>query len=174
MSIDSLLSLGYILVGIGIALAIIGWVLTLFAFAGIDSDEKPENKMKRPLVRLSMYFMFGGGGFLGFALILFTASAIWWLFRDVIQFDSPGQLATYSLIIGSLPFVPPFIAGIIAWLLGGNIGARGRSTCLLWGVNIGPLLENLFMFYILFYVTGGLAVFGLLASGIWALVRVVG
>jgi hypothetical protein len=171
VSIDSLVSVGYILVGIGGVLAIVGLVLTPFAFAGIDPAADLETKKKKPLVRLCMYFLFGGGAFLGFAVVVFIASASWWLLRDVIQFDSPGQLAMYSLILGPLPLVFPLAAEIITRAIGGRIGANGYSNCLLWGVNVGPLLQNMLMFYLLLYVTGGLAVYGLLASGIWALIR---
>jgi hypothetical protein len=172
MSIDSLLSTGYILVGIGISLAVIGSLLSLFTKTGPGTD--PEIAKKNPLVRLSIGIIFSGGFCIAIAVILFVSSGVWWLFRDVIHIESPGQLAIYCLILGPSPLVFPLIAEIVSRALGGNIGAHGRSRCVLWGINIGPLLENMLMAYLLFYVTGGLAVLGLFGSGVWALIRAVG
>jgi hypothetical protein len=169
MTIDSLLSTGYVLVGVGIVLAIIGSLLSLFTKTGPGTDL--EAAKKNPMVRLSIGVIFGGGFCIAIAVILFVSSGVWWLFRDVIHIASPGQLAIYCLILGPAPLMFPLIAGIVTRVLGGDVGAHGRSKCFLWGLNIGPLLENMLMAYLLFYVTGGLAVLGLFGSGVWALIR---
>lgn len=172
MSIDSLVTAGYISIGIGFSLAVAGSLLSLFTKTGPGTD--PEITKNNPLVRLSIGIIFSGGFFLAIAILIFSASAIWWLFRDVIQLESPGQLAIYSLILGPAPLVLPLIAELLTRMLGGDVGAHGRSRCLLWGINIGPMLENLLMSYLLLYISLGLALFGLLGSGIWAVIRLVG
>lgn len=172
MSIDSLLSTGYMLGGIGGVLAITGSVLSLFTKTGPGTD--PEMTRKKPLVRLSIGIIFTGGFLLAFAILIFAALAIWWLLWDVIQLESPGQLAIYSLILGPAPLVFPLIAEILARVLGVDLGMHKRPRYMLWGINIGPFLQDMMMAYLLLFVSGGLAMFGLLGSGIWALIRVMG
>jgi hypothetical protein len=172
MSIDSLLSAGYMLVGIGGILAITGTVLSVFTKTGPGTD--PEITRKKPLVRLCIGIIFSGGFFLAIAALIFAALAIRWLLWDVIQLESPAQLAIYSLIIGPAPLVFPLIAEILARILGVDLGMHKRPRYMFWGINIGALLQDMMMAYLLLFVSGGLAMFGLLGSGIWALIRVMG
>lgn len=168
MTMGTLLSVGYTFIGTGFTLAIAGLLLSLLTKTGPGTD--PEVTKKMPLVRLSIGIVFLGGFFLAIAIFVFLGAAGWWLFRDVIQLESPGQLAMYSLIIGPLPLVLPLSAEIITRILGGNVGAHGRSECFFRGIDIGPFLENLMMSYLLIYISAGLAMFGLLGSGIWRLI----
>ena len=172
MSIDALVSAGYTTGAIGVVVAIAGILLSLLTKTGPGTDL--EIVKKNPLVRLSIGIIFLGGFILAIAIFIFLGVLGWWLFADVLQIDTPGQLAIYCLIFGPLPLVLPVSAEFAVRALGGNISARGRSECFLLGFNIGPLLENLLMAYLLLYLTGGLAVLGLLGSGIWWLFEALG
>jgi hypothetical protein len=105
------------------------------------------------------------------ALIGFVFTGLWWLWEHFFEYMNPGRLALYSLIIGPAPLLLPLSAKIICKLTGGTIDASQVQGCTFSGLNFNGLVHSLFVSYFLVFLTGGLAVFGLLGSGVWALVK---
>jgi len=112
-------------------------------------------------------------GVLGFTIAFmgFIFAGVGWLWNYVFEQMSPKRLALYSLIIGPTPFIFPLLAKLICKLTGGSVDASQVSGCVFMGLNLNGLVYTLFMSYWLVLLTGGIATFGLMSSGIWALVK---
>ena len=87
------------------------------------------------------------------------------------EYLTPARLAVCSLIIGPSPLLLPVLAQIICKLTGGSVDASQVQGCYFLGLNLNNFVYALFMSYMLVILTGGLAIFGLMSSGVWALVN---
>ncbi len=101
----------------------------------------------------------------------FIFAGLWWLWNVFSEDMSPGRLAVYSLMIGPAPLVFPLLAKIICKLTGGSVDSSQVNACDFLGLNFNRFVHTLFMSYMLVIFTGGIAIFGLLGSGMWALAR---
>lgn len=82
---------------------------------------------------------------------------------------TPGTLAVLSIAVGISPLLVAVAGSAMAKACGGTIDARGPQNCFILGIDIGPVLYAMFMCHWLLLITGGIAVWGLLISGVWAL-----
>ena len=107
-------------------------------------------------------------------LMILTLSLIWsggsWLWANYIEQLTPGKLALISVVIGPIPLLIALLGAGIAKMIGGTLDASKVENCIVFGIDIGNVLYTMFMMHWLMIFTGGLAVLGLMASGIWALV----
>ena len=111
-------------------------------------------------------------GTLSLTLLILTLiwAGSWWLWNTYGIHLSPGKLALFSLVLGPAPLLLAVIASAVAKLIGGELDASRARECKVLGVDIGGILYFMFMAHWLTIFTGGLAILGLIASGIWALV----
>lgn len=105
------------------------------------------------------------------ALTGFVLAGFWWTYEHFFEYMSPGRLAFYSVIIAPAPLLLPMSAKIICKLTGGTVDASQVQGCYFLGLNLNNIVHMLFMSYMLTLLTGGLAVFGLIGSGVWTLVK---
>lgn len=84
---------------------------------------------------------------------------------------TPLKLALIFILIGLLPFVAVSLAIAIASLCGTELSAAGAQPCIILGRDISGVLYAMFMSGWLVLFTGGVAVWGLLGTGLWALLR---
>lgn len=101
----------------------------------------------------------------------FVFAGFWWVWVHFSEYMSPGRLALYSLIIAPAPLLLPLSAKIICKLTGGSVDVNQVQGCYFLGLNLNNIVYTLFMSYMLTILTGGLAFFGLLGSGIWAFIN---
>ena len=87
---------------------------------------------------------------------------------------TPGRLAALCVLIGALPLLLAMLGGFIAARFGCRLHGGGIEPCVIRGHDISPWLYRLFMcgWFGMFTVPLGLC--GLMGSGIWALVRLMG
>ena len=158
-----------VIASIGLVLAIFGWGLALLLkVPKISVIELRDGKFP---VKIALACSIGGGFALGIALTTLFAAGVWWCFALLFSSATPVKLVLISIIIGPTPLLVSAIASGIASLLGGKVDASGARNCSFYGKDFGPLLHSLFMAYWLVFITGGLAILGLLGSGIWVLLR---
>lgn len=81
---------------------------------------------------------------------------------------TPTRLAVISIVIGVLPLLIALLGSVMASLLGCEQNGGGISQCYFCGKDIGSLLYGMMMMHWLVIITGGIAVWGVLASVIWA------
>jgi hypothetical protein len=150
---------------LGILAGTLAWVLAHFV------KKSPEGKINVReggfVVKAVFVMAVGGGGLLGLAIVGFFVSAVWWVLS--IMNLTPGRLALLSLLIGVFPMILAFLGTALAKVSGGHVDASGVRDCFLFGFNLNNLVYTLFMCHWAVIFTGGLAVFGLMASGLWAL-----
>ena len=150
---------------LGILAGTLAWVLAHFV------KKSPEGKINVReggfVVKAVFVMAVGGGGLLGLAIVGFFVSVVWWVLS--IMNLTPGRLALLSLLIGVFPMILAFLGTALAKVSGGHVDASGVRDCFLFGLNLNNLVYTLFMCHWAVIFTGGLAVFGLMASGLWAL-----
>jgi hypothetical protein len=150
---------------LGILAGTLAWVLAHFV------KKSPEGKINVReggfVVKAVFVMAVGGGGLLGLAIVGFFVSAVWWVLS--VMNLTPGRLALLSLLIGVFPMILAFLGTALAKVSGGHVDASGVRDCFLFGFNLNNLVYTLFMCHWAVIFTGGLAVFGLMASGLWAL-----
>lgn len=137
------------------------------------SSDLPPGKV-RELGRLeqSVFLLASGAGMLlGLALIIAIVAGLWWCLTALLGTTTPAGLAVLSILFGVAPFLLTVFAVVLARLLGGSVNASGANNCLLLGFNLNAFVHSLFMSYWLVLFTGGIAIFGLIGSGIWALLE---
>ena len=150
---------------LGILASTLAWVLAHFV------KKSPEGKINAReggfIVKGVFVMAVGGGGLLAVAIGGFFISAVWCVLSVVDL--TPGRLALLSLLIGVFPLVLAFLGAGLAKILGGHVDAGGVRDCFFLGLDLNNLVYTLFMCHWGVIFTGGLAVFGLMASGVWAL-----
>jgi hypothetical protein len=153
----------------GILVGLLAWILAHFVKKGPDGriNVSQGGFVVKPVFALAV----GGGLLLGFSLIAFVISALWWAFAEILRDMTPGSFALLSLGIGFLPLVVSALGAGLAKILGGRIDASGAQGCFFLGFDLNNLVYALFMSYWAVFLSGGLAMFGLIGSGIWAALR---
>lgn len=84
---------------------------------------------------------------------------------------TPWKLAILSAVIGVLPLLIALLGGFIADRLGCEMNEGSVQPCLLWGRDISHHLYGMFMCGWFAMLTLPLGFAGVVAAGIWALVR---
>ncbi len=85
---------------------------------------------------------------------------------------TPLRLAILSVIIGLLPIIPAILAGIMASICGCEISDAGvTGKCIFFGKDISRTLYSMTVYAWFGMITVPLAFMGLVASGIWALLK---
>ncbi len=111
------------------------------------------------------------GVLLGLALVLSIVAGLWWCLTTLLEVTTPIGLTVISILFGVAPFLLTVLAVVLARLLGGSVSASGANNCQLLGFNLNAFVHSLFMSYWYVLFTGGIAIFGLIGSGIWALLH---
>jgi hypothetical protein len=134
--------IGLFLMCAGILAGVLSWILAHFVKKAPDGriNVRQGGFVVKPVFVLAI----GGGLLLGFSLIAFVIAALWWLLAEIFRDMTPGGLALLSLGVGIL-------------------------DCFFLGFDLNNLVYAFFMSYWAVFLTGGLAVFGLIGSGIWAI-----
>lgn len=83
---------------------------------------------------------------------------------------TPTRLAIISIVIGLTPLLIAMLGSLLASLLGCEQKGGGISQCYFCGKDIGGILYGMMMMHWLVIITGGIAVFGVTASLLWAYV----
>ena len=153
-----------LLMCLGILAGALGWILAHFV------KKSPEGKIDLRqggfIVKGVFILAVGGGGLLALSIVGFVVSAVWWALS--VTDMTPGLLALLSLLIGVLPLMLAFLGAGLAKISGGHVDASGVRDCFLFGFDLNNLVYTLFMCHWAVIFTGGLAIFGLMASAIWA------
>ena len=84
---------------------------------------------------------------------------------------TPLKLALISIAIGIFPFLVSLLAILIANICGCELNAARAEKCIVFGRDISGVLYVMFMFHWLTLFTGGIGFMGVIAAGIWALVK---
>ncbi|MGD8782901.1 MAG: hypothetical protein PVG75_00610 [Thioalkalispiraceae bacterium] len=84
---------------------------------------------------------------------------------------TPLKLAILSIVIGIFPFCIMLLGIGWAKLMGCEVSAAGAKGCICCGRDVSKIVYSMFMFYWLTIITGGIAVFGVSGSVIWAFFR---
>lgn len=155
------------LVGLLIGLTALALSLLLDVQARICSDTPSGARLVKAVFGLATT----GGLLMGISLLGLIVAALWWGTAAVLPQLTPGRLALASATFGVAPLVVAALGSAAAYILGGTVDARGARDCHLCGIDFGPVVYSLFMSYWLTFLTGGLALLGLMVSGVWALAR---
>lgn len=147
----------------------LAWILAHFITTSPDGRI---NVRKGGFVARGVFVLAVGGGLLlGLSVVGFVVSGLWWGLSIMLKNMTPGSLALLSLFVGVLPFIVAIMGAGLAKILGGHVDASGARDCFLFGFDLNNLVYGLFMSYWGVFLTGGLAMFGLMGSGIWAVLR---
>lgn len=151
----------------GILVGLLAWILAHFVKKQSDGriDVRQGGFVVKPVFALAV----SGGLLLGFSLVAFVVAGIWWLLASISQDMTPGSLALLSLGVGILPLGVSALGAGLAKILGGRFDANGAKDCFFLGLDLNNFAYALFMSYWAVFLTGGLAAFGLIGSGIWAI-----
>lgn len=149
----------------GTLAGLLAWVLAHFVKK--SADGRINIREGGFLVKAVFVMALAGGGLLGLAVVGFFVSAVWWVL-SVIDL-TPGRLALLSILIGVFPMVLALLGVGLAKISGGHVDASESRGCFFLGFDLNNLVYTLFMCHWAVIFTGGFAVFGLLASGLWAL-----
>lgn len=166
----TLLSISQMLAIAGVLAAVSA--LLLVPFVKRSDKRLFRSKKIRELGRLEQgVFLFasGAGILLGLAFIVSIVAGLWWCVAALVQATTPAELAVLCILFGVAPFLLTILAVVLARLLGGSVNASGANNCHLLGFNFNGFIHSLFMSYWLVFFTGGIALVGLIGSGIWAL-----
>lgn len=156
-----------LLAGVGFLAGAAAWVLTHFVK---KSPEGQLNLREGGFIPKGVFFLAGGAGLaLGASVVGFAIASIGWLAAKLFAQMSPAGLACFSIVFGISPFALAILGAGLARITGGNVTAAGAENCKVLGMNLNGLVYALFMSYWLVFFTGGIAVFGLIGSGIWAI-----
>lgn len=81
---------------------------------------------------------------------------------------TPTRLAIISIIIGISPLLIALLGSILTSALGCEQKGGGISQCYFCGKDVGGILYGMMMMHWLMIFTGGFAIFGIIASLLWA------
>lgn len=156
-----------LLAGFGFLAGAAAWTLTHFVK---KSPEGHINLRQGGFIPKSVFILAGGAGLaLGASVVGFAIAGIGWLVENIFAQMTPSRLAYFSILFGISPFALAILGAGLARITGGNVTAAGAENCKVLGIDLNGLVYALFMSYWLVFFTGGLAVFGLIGSGIWAI-----
>lgn len=156
-----------LLTGLGVMTGLAAWILTRFVKKSPDGRL---NLRQAGLIPKVVFFLAGGAGLiLGVAFVGFSVAGIGWLITKLTEQMKPADLAYLSLLFGIAPFVLAIFGSVLARITGGTVNAAGAENCKAFGMDLNHLVYALFMSYWLVFFTGGIAVLGLIGSGLWAI-----
>ncbi|MBU1310112.1 hypothetical protein MN202_05315 [Rheinheimera muenzenbergensis] len=81
---------------------------------------------------------------------------------------TPTRLAVISIAIGISPLLIALLGALLAGLLGCEQEGGGISECYFCGKDVSDILYGMMMMHWLVIITGGITVWGLAASAVWA------
>jgi len=168
-SINSLFLLCVQVAGVALALIVLGWISIVVA--KITNKKKISLREGGPLTKFGMICILLSIVILAIVFMGFIALGIWWLWVSFSDQLTPTNLALFSIVLGPAPLLLTLTSIIVAKLLGGEVDASQVRNCVLFGIDIGGFLHAFYMSYILVVFTGGLAIMGLVSSGVWVLFR---
>ena len=154
--------------GIAIPVLIAGWLVVILA--NLPLKGRLDLKNAGPVTRAGMLITLIGVIGTVISILGVIASGVFWLWSEFTRDLTPSRLALYSIILAPSPLLLSALGVILARLAGGQVDARGARDCRIAGIELGGLIYSLFMSYFLTLFSAGLAFFGLLISGIWALI----
>jgi hypothetical protein len=154
---------------LGFMAGITAWILTHFIKQAPDGRIDVRNGGW--LTRTVLVAAIGAGLLSGCALVGFLLAGFWWIFLYIHEILRPVSLALLSIGIGFFPFLLAVLGQCLASVLGGKVDASGASNCQLSGLDLNRFVYFLFMSYWWSFFIIGFALIGLVASGIWAIVR---
>lgn len=161
--------IGICLLCAGVLFGLLGWCLTHFV------KKSPQGGINLRegglIVKAAFILTVGCGGLLALAIVSFIVAGIGLISSVIFKNMTPGKLALLSLTIGLLPLGIAMLGAGLARISGGHVDASGARDCYLLGLDLNNLVYTLFMCYWGVFLTGGLAMFGLIGSGIWAVLR---
>lgn len=169
MQASTLALTSLVFAGLGLVLGVTGWSLALIM--NIPKSGGFKLRKNELAVKVSYRCILGGGFSLGIAVVAIISAGLWWGVSLLFAELTPGTLALFSIVLGPAPLLITALASGMANILGCSVDASGARNCVFSGLDLGPLLHSLFMTYWLVFLTAGLAFFGLMGSGIWALVK---
>lgn len=156
-----------VLIFCGAGLAVFGWLVrVVFGLVRLPSSL---SSWQKTLIGVSFVSVVIGGFAIAVGLIGIVVSAFLWIKLSYFSELTPKALAIISVVIGPLPLVFSFLGMGVMKLLGGHSDGNGVYVKPLLGVDLSSALTTLFMMHWLTIFTGGLAMLGLMVSGIWAL-----
>lgn len=166
----TLLSISQVLAIAGILAAVSALLLVPFIKKSGKRFFQSNNLRELGRLEKSVFLLASGAGMLlGLALVISIVAGLWWCLTALLETTTPAGLAALSILFGAAPLSLTALAVVLARLLGGSVNASGASNCLLLGFNLNAFVHSLFMSYWLVFFTGGIAIFGLIGSGIWAI-----
>lgn len=153
--------------GFALPVLLSGWITVILS----NGFRKGPLDLKNsgPVTRVGLLLTLGGVAGVVIAILGLMASGLVWLWVEFTRDLTPALLALYSLLLGLFPLLLSLLGLLLAKMVGGVVDASGTRDCKFKGVELGGLIYSLFMSYFLFFITGGLAFFGLIISGVWAL-----
>jgi len=165
--IQTIALISMLLAGVGFLAGAAAWVLAHFVK---KSPEGRLNLREGGFIPKGVFILAGGAGLaLGASVVGFAIASIGWLAAKLFAQMSPSDLAYFSIVFGISPFALAILGLGLARVTGGTVTAAGAENCKVLGMNMNGLVYTLFMSYWLVFFTGGIAVFGLIGSGIWAI-----
>lgn len=169
MSFNTIVFATLTLALLGLLLGIMAWGLA--HFVGPHVDGRLDLSNGGLLIKVVFSLAIGAGAIVGVALVGLVLAGLWWGGAMLLVQMTPGKLALFSIAIGAAPLIIAACGSGLAHALGGTVDASGARNCFFLGINLGPTVYNLFMSFWLALFTGGVAMLGLMGSGIWAIVR---
>ena len=169
ITISSLVDYSLLLAMYALVPGVLGWLMVVLV--QIIHRGKFNLRQGGLITKISLISILFSGFGLAVSVIGIIFSGVWWLWDRFAGNLSPGSLALYSIVIGVAPLLLSLLSSTIARAIGGTVNASQARDCVFLGLDLDGLLYTLFMSYMLIYLTGGLAVLGLLVSGVWVMVR---
>ena len=168
----TLLSISQMLAIAGVLVAISALLLVPFIKKSGKRFFSSNNIRELGRLEQSVFLLVSCAGILlGLALVISMVAGLWWCLTSLLEAITPIGLAVISILFGVAPFLLTVLAVVLARLLSGSVNASGANNCHLLGFNLNTFVHSLFMSYWCVLFTGGIAIFGLIGSGIWALLR---
>ena len=154
----------------GFVLAFGGWLVRV-AFGLVNIAEAAENESLSPrqknLIALSFILVVVGGFVISAGVLGVLISGFLWLKQTVFSELTPKGLAVISVIVGPIPLLLSLFGMLIMKVLGGHADGNGVHVKPVLGIDLSGFLSALFLMHWLTIFTGGLAMLGLMASGVW-------
>ena len=166
-TLGALFAISIKLVALALIVGILG--ILLLAFTGFKGKQPLNLARATPLTRLALMSVLLCILAVVVAFIGLMLAAGWWLCIRYVADLSPAKLALFSVLLGPAPLLFTVLSVAITRLTGGRVSAA-RAEVRLFGIDISGIVHTLFMAYMLVFITAGLAIIGLIVSGVWALI----
>ncbi len=157
-------SAAIILCGVGFAL--FGWLVRVVS--GLVKITQPLSSRQKAAIGVSFFGVVVGGFAIAVGFLGILVAAFLWIKLSYFSELTPRSLAIVSIVVGVLPLLFSFFGMGITKLLGGRADGNGVHVKPIFGVDLSAVLTTLLMMHWLTIFSGGLAMLGLMASGVWA------